>query len=157
MDLYQLHVCAWGADLTSLLYGRDEPVARWVVDHIPHVDDFGPCVAIGVINGPKMLAGVVYHDYQPDCRTIQLSMAAASPMWARREIIRDLLEYPFKQLKVFKVWTGTPADNERALKVNKHIGFKQEAILAHHFGPKRHGIVCRMLAPDYFRIYKSSD
>lgn len=153
MDLDQLYLRAWGADLTSLLIGFDKQVADWVVERIPHVDDFGPCVGIGVVNGAKMLAGVVYHDYQPDNRTIQLSMAADSPMWARRKIIAGLLQYPFEQLKVFKVWTGTPADNERALKVNKHIGFKQEAILAHHFGPKRHGIVCRMLEPDYFRIY----
>jgi RimJ/RimL family protein N-acetyltransferase len=139
--------------VTSLLIGCDEQVARWVVERIPHVDDFGPSVGIGVVNEGRMLAGIVYHDYQPENQTIQLSMAAASPMWARRPIIAGLLKYPFEQLGVYKVWTGTPADNEKALKVNKHIGFKQEAILAHHFGPKRHGIVCRMLAPDYYRIY----
>lgn len=153
MGLDKLHLCSGRPALSQLLIGFDDPVSRWVADRIPHVEDFGPSVAIGVVNGSKMLAGIVYHDYQPDNRTIQLSMAADSPMWARRPIIAGLLKYPFEQLKAYKVWTGTPADNHAALKVNKHIGFKQEAILAHHFGPKRHGIVCRMLAPDYLRIY----
>lgn len=153
MDLDQLYLRAWGADLTGLLIGFDKEVAQWVVERIPHVEDFGPCVAIGIVNGPKMLAGVVYSSYDEKHRTIQLSVAADNPMWAKRSIIGGFLEYPFKQLNVFKVWTGTPADNAQALKVNRHAGFKQEAILAHHFGPKRHGIVCRMLQPDYFRIY----
>jgi RimJ/RimL family protein N-acetyltransferase len=99
------------------------------------------------------MAGVVFHDYQPEFGTIQLSMAADNPMWARRENLRGLLSYPFEQLGVHKVWTATPHDNEAAIRVNLHIGFKKEATLAHHFGLKRHAIICRMLKPDYNRIF----
>jgi len=136
-----------------LLFGHDADVSTWVADHIPHVTEFGPCAAIGIVSRETLIAGVVYHDFQPAFRTIQLSMAAVSPMWARRENIAGLLHYPFRQLGAFKVWTMTPFDNQPALKVNLHIGFKREAILAHQFGPKRHGIVCRMLEPDYERLY----
>ncbi len=139
--------------MTELLIGFDEQIARWTAERIPHVSDFGPCTAIGVTRGPLLLAGVVYHDYQPDAETIQLSMASASPMWAKRSIIGGLLRYPFEQLGVFKVWTATPIDNVRAIKTNEHIGFKREATLAHHFGRKRHAVICRILAPDYFRLY----
>lgn len=143
--------------MPQLAFGFDEQIAAWVAERIPHVrgHDFGPCAAIGVVSNDKILAGIVYHDYQEQFRTIQLSMAAENPMWARRSIIAGLLHYPFEQLGCFKVWTGTPADNEAALKVNIHIGFKREAVLAHHFGPKRHGVVCRMLLPDYQRLYKA--
>ena len=49
--------------------------------------------------------------------------------------------------------TATPADNTKALKVNAHIGFKQEAILAHQFGKKRHAVIMRLLQPDYNRLF----
>ncbi|HAC57210.1 MAG TPA: hypothetical protein DCF73_02500 [Rhodobiaceae bacterium] len=100
-----------------------------------------------------MLAGVVYHDYQPEYGTIQLSMASDNPMWARRRIINGLLAYPFHQVGVNKIWTATPHDNELALRVNRHIGFKPEATLAHHFGMKRHAVICRMLRTEYDRLF----
>lgn len=141
----------------SLLTGFDDDVARWVAERIPHVGEagfHGPSAGIGVVGrGGDLIAGIVYHDYQPAFGTIQLSMAADSPMWARRENIAGLLRYPFEQLGVFKVWTATPIDNEAALRVNLHIGFIKEATLAHQFGRKRHGVICRMLMPDYRRIY----
>lgn len=138
----------------TLVLGHDEAVARWVADRIETVGSkgFGPCAAIGIATD-HLVAGMVYHDYQPDFGTVQLSMAATSPVWARRENIVALLDYPFNQLDCFKVWTLTPIDNERALKVNRHVGFTQEAVLAHQFGRKRHGIVMRMLRPDFTRLY----
>jgi RimJ/RimL family protein N-acetyltransferase len=138
-----------------IVYGHSEEIAEWVGLNIPHVGTagFGPCTALGVVSSGKLIAGVVYHDYQPSCGTIQLSMAAVSPMWARRETIRDLLAYPFHQLGVYVVWTATPRDNEAALKVNLHIGFTKEAVLGHRFGPKRHAVICRMDKPVYIKRY----
>jgi len=143
--------------MPQLAFGFDEQIAAWVAERIPHVrgGNFGPCVGIGIVSGDRLLAGVIYHDYQIDHRTIQLSMAADNPMWARRSIIAGLLHYPFEQLNCYKVWTGTPLENDAALKVNYHIGFRREAVLAHQFGPKHHGVVCRMLLPDYQRLYKA--
>lgn len=136
----------------NLIVGRDAEIAAWVAARIPHVDDFGLCTTIGVATD-KLIAGFVYSEFQPQALTIQMSGAATSPIWAKREIIHELFRYPFEQLGVFKVWTATPHDNEKALKVNKHIGLKQEAVLAHHFGPKRHAVINRMTEPDYRRIF----
>ena len=131
-----------------LIYGEDDTVANWVADQIPHVSDFGLCAAIGVESCGRLIAGVVYHDWQPESHTIQISMAATHPIWAKRKNISELLGYPFNQLGAYKVWTMTPLDTGKmALRVNEHIGFRQEAVLAHQFGPKRHAVVCRFLRP----------
>lgn len=135
----------------KILYGADADISKWVAERIPHVTDFGPCAALGVVTD-RLIAGIVFHDYQPECKTIQLSMAADSPTWASKEIIKELLSYPFNQLGVQKVWTATPHTNERAIKVNKKIGFKQEAVLARHFGD-RHAVICRMFKRDYERLF----
>ena len=140
----------------DLVFGQDERVAAWVAKQLPHVGaaGFGPCRAIAVMGADgRALAGLVYHEYNEQAGTVQLSMAAESPMWATRGTIRALLSVPFEQFKCFKVWTATPHGNARALKVNEHIGFKREATLAHHYGRGNHAIICRMLAPDYTRRF----
>lgn len=138
----------------ELVYGYGQEIAKWVADQIPHMSrGFGPADAIGVVANGRLIAGVVFHDFQPEFGTIQSSMVAISPLWARPHNIKAILAYPFYQLGCFKVWTCTPIDNESALKVNRHLGFKKEAILAHQFGRKRHGVICRLLKPDYDRLY----
>lgn len=142
--------------MSSLVFGHDAEIAGWVGSRIPHMHGggFGPCSTLGVASDlGRLMAGVVFHDYQKDLGTIQLSMAADNPMWARRDTIKQLLSYPFRQLGVYKVWTASPHDNIKALCVNKKIGFKAEATLGHHFGKNRHCVINRMLLPDYNRIY----
>lgn len=138
-----------------LVFGRDQAVAKWVADRIPFVRErgFGPCKAIGVIaSDGRELAGIVYHDWNPDFRTIAFSIAAVSPAWARRGIIRGLFHYPFIDCGVLKLWTATPHRNLRALKALKGLGFTQEAILVRQFG-KDNAVINRMWASDYQRLY----
>jgi RimJ/RimL family protein N-acetyltransferase len=141
-----------------LVFGADKEVADWVAAQIPHLQggSFGPCSAIGVVDNEILVAGVVYHDYQQSCKTIQLSMMASTPRWAQRGIVRALLHYPFMQIGVQKVWTTTPHTNERAIRFNKGIGFKQEAVLARHFG-EAHAVICRMFRKDYERLFMRKD
>lgn len=136
------------------LTGRNEDVAAWVAERIPDCHyGFKDCTAIGVVSGERMIAGVVYHQYQPEFGTIQLHIATESPMWARRETIRQLLAYPFIQLGVFKAWVCMAEDNHKAVETVKHIGFKREATLANQFGKGRHAVISRMYRPDFDRLY----
>ena len=136
----------------KLVFGHDKAVAEWVGRRIMGYGDFGPCVAIGVADGNTPIAGIVYHMWAPDFRTMQVSMAADSPRWAQRGIIRAMLHYPFEQQGVRKLWSVIASNNERALKFNKGIGFRQEAMLYRHFG-EHNAIVTRMFDKDYHRLY----
>lgn len=140
--------------MIRLHLGDSDAIAAWVKSKIPHVSDFGVCQAIGIVNNGLLLAGVVYHDYQPAYGSIQLSMAAANPRWAKREIIAGLLNYPFEQLDCYRVFTLTPIHNTMALRVNEHIGFKREAVCHSGFGKGKHAVVMRMLKPDYVKLYE---
>lgn len=80
------------------------------------------------------------------------SLAAVTPRAWTRNVIASLLEYPFEQAGVRKLWTATPHRNERALRFAKGLGFTREAILSHHFG-KEHAVINRMFLKDYTRIY----
>tara|TARA_R110000744_G_scaffold100436_1_gene193773 strand:- start:902 stop:1369 length:468 start_codon:yes stop_codon:yes gene_type:complete len=139
-----------------LVYGHDEKIAKWTADLIPHVSSFEHYIGIGYTSNDRLIAGFIFNDYHSEFGTIQLSMAAISPMWARKEVMAEVLRYPFDQLGCYKVFTATPVDNVKAIKVNAHIGFKREAILAHQFGKKRHCVMMRMLRPDYDRLLKEN-
>jgi RimJ/RimL family protein N-acetyltransferase len=138
-----------------LHFGDDANVAKWVADRIPFVGErgFGVCTAVGVVGKDgRPLAGVIWHDYMPQFKTISFSIAADSPRWITRRLARDLLSYPFERVGVVKAWTATPSSNERSLRLAKGLGFTREAVLAHHFG-KDHAVILRMFLKDFVRQY----
>lgn len=139
-----------------LIYGHDAAIAEWVAERTD-IREFGPCVAIGVSDrwNTRLLAGVVYNCFFPEYGTMQVTIAADSPMWARRDNIKELLSYPFLQAGAYKLWAATPVDNKAALDVNSHLGFTREAVLAHHFGKNRHAVISRLLKPAFDRLYGS--
>lgn len=119
-----------------------------------HGGRFRNFAAIGVADGNRPVAGVVYNEHYPDYGTMQLSMAADTPRWAQRGIVKGLLHYPFEQVGVFKLWTATPEANGRAIKFNLGAGFRKEAMLRHHFGRRNHAVICSMLVNEYRKRYK---
>jgi len=159
MNGQQLQICELlqrGVD--RLIFGKSEDVAKWVAERLPEVvDGFAHPQAIGVMSddGKRMIAGVVYSDYHPDAKTMQLHIAADSPMWARPEIIMALLAYPFMQIGVFKAWVAISEGNMKSLRATTHIGFKDEGVLIHQFGPGKHAVMRYMLRPDYLKMLES--
>jgi RimJ/RimL family protein N-acetyltransferase len=146
--------------VSQLTYRDDKTIAVWVKDKLDQENeiDFEKYTAIGVeTDKHKLIAGLVFHDFRRKQRTISITMAATNPMWATHKNLKDLLGYPFLQLNVFKIWIATRFENKHALKTFKHIGFTQEAVLAHQFGPKKHCVMQRMLKNDYLKKYGDKD
>jgi RimJ/RimL family protein N-acetyltransferase len=138
------------------IVGQDQAVARWVADRIEFVSErgFGNCSAVGIVGkGGEPLAGVVYHDFQPVLRTVQFSIAAASPRWATRWSFKHLLAYPFDELGVAKLWSATPHKEDRILRLVRAVGFTREGVLRKHFGPYGHAVINGMLDSEYRRLY----
>ena len=149
-------VCSGGHALVLIFATRPEDAVgleTWVVDLIPHMHGgtFGPCAMAGVLRRGELVAGVAFHDWQPEARTMQLSMAASSPVWATREVLAGLFRYAFETAGAHKLWTAIPHKNARALRFNAGIGMKREAVLRHHFGLKSHAVICSMMSDEWRR------
>ena len=145
-----------------LLFGEDKGVAHWVAERIPHArvripyfppgEVFGPAAAIGVARGDELVAGVVFHNYDPFVRSIEVSCAAASPRWANRRVFSDLLRYPFSQLDCRRITAVTPrrappgATSPR--KFLEGLGFVREGSIRFGFGDQN-AIVYGLLAEDW--------
>lgn len=127
-----------------------EWVARRIaIPGITGAADFIPYEALCVLADERLVAVVLYHAYQPSRRTIEMTIAADSPLWATRRTILALLEYPFEQLQVNRIGAGVSHRNPRAIRLDKGVGFREEGVLRDAFGPGHHMVVLRMLRADY--------
>ena len=138
------------------VYGHDEVVAQFVAQMIPHVREYsnsmGNCKTIGVIDGDgKLIAGLVYHNYDPVAGHIEITGAALpKSRWLTRETIRRMYSYPFEQIGVQMVVQRTPADNEALLDQLARGGF----MFVHWprlYGRDRDGVICLLTAEEWAR------
>lgn len=65
-----------------------------------------------------------------------MSIAAASPRWASKEVFGTMLGFPFLQLGCARVTTWQPEGHKIAHKLVKGVGFKVEGIKRKGFGDK---------------------
>lgn len=79
---------------------------------------------IGVVDGPELLAVVIYSDYREI--DIEMSIASTTPRWASRDIIRALFEYPFIQLRTDRVTAITSKNNRHTRRFLERLGFRLE-------------------------------
>ena len=139
----------------KLLFGQDAAVAAWVAARIPHASTgFGQCFAIGVVDDTGIRAGVVFHAWTPG--NCEISMAADTPRWAQRGLIRAMLHYPFEQQACRRVTVVIPHDGARAIRFCAGLGFVREGVVRHLYAEKRHGVVMGLLRKDYHRMLKGA-
>lgn len=115
----------------------NEQIGKWVLarTQMHRVLSPGTYTAIGVVrygtDDPKVIAGVLYHDYARvgSGHRIEVSMAADDPGWARRGVISAILHYPFIQLDCHILCATTDRTNRRTRKFLSGLGFKERGII----------------------------
>ncbi len=136
---------------------NDAALADWVAARIPGLGfdgrGFDPCTCIGVLRDGQLIAAVVYHGWMPQWGHIQISMAADDPRWARREIIKGLLGYPFS-IGCHRINLMTNAENVCVNKLVKGLGFVREGTHVSYFGYGKNAFSWRMLKSEYSRVLR---
>lgn len=75
-----------------------DAVVRFVARQIKGAErGFGNCATMGVIDGKTLIAGMVFHNFNPECGTIELSGAATSRRWLTRAVFNAMFGYAFDQ------------------------------------------------------------
>lgn len=75
------------------------PLSRWVANIIwpGKARDFGNCQAMAVIDGETLIAGMVYHNFEPEAGVVEISGAGTSKRWLNRETLRVMFSVPFTE------------------------------------------------------------
>lgn len=98
-------------------------VADWVAENIPNcVRGFGDCASMGVFKGEDLVAGVVFHNWQPEEGTIEVSAASSNRAWATRDVMTEVFGYAFGVCQCQMVIAQQSIDNTPARRLWLAIG-----------------------------------
>lgn len=139
----------------TLLEGHDATVAKFVADHAPFerpLFTVGHDRAFGILRGDGVLiAGVLFTDWKPAFRTLEVSGVAVSSPCANTQIVRRIGDYAFGQLNAYRLFARTGASNTRAKRILRILGFTQEAVQGHYYGAGKHASCWRLIKPEWER------
>lgn len=78
------------------VYGSTDEVAAFVADLLGFDRGFGACKAIGF--GSPLVAGVVYHNWNPEAGVVEISAASTGRAWLNKANLAAIFDYPFEQI-----------------------------------------------------------
>lgn len=114
------------ASSKRVVIGR--PVVDWTAEMMGENVVFGAAVGFGVEEDGKIIAGVVFDDYNG----VNINMHVASDgtkRWMNREILWMVFDYAFNQCKVNRITGLVGEGNIAARTFDEHIGFTLETTL----------------------------
>jgi hypothetical protein len=133
------------------VYGYDGIVSAFVARLIPHCQrGFGFNIkTIGVIDDGDLIAGLVYHNWDPEAGLIEISGAALpGEPWLSRETIRRMYQYPFHVCNCQMIAQRLPADDERQQRMLAAYGYMLIRV-PRLFGRDRDGVLALLTAEDW--------
>ena len=122
---------------------NQQSLKDWAIKHqIPTSDD---AHYIGQVLDGQIKAVVVYCGFFG--KSCMIHVGAEGQHWMTKDYLKEVFNYPFNKLKL-KVIIGTVAgSNKKALKLNRHLGFRDVATIsdAHDDGD----LVILEMRPEY--------
>ena len=120
-----------------LVWGAN--IVPFVVARCGFVRDFGECQAAGVFDSEdRLAAGIVFHDWNPEGGTLEVSAAACNPAWAQRNVIREAFWYVFSNCQM--AVTRTSSENRPVRKLWKAFG-ASEFVIPRLLGRHSDGVI----------------
>ena len=135
-------------------------VVQWVARRTNEFGHFGTDIGIGWARAGKLVAGVVYADWNGP--NVVCHIAAEGKYWATREYLWTIFDYPFNQLKAKRITVCVGEGNTDSRRFVEHLGFTLEAELAgaHSTGHFRIYRIfrdeCRYLKEPYANLHARS-
>lgn len=127
-------------------------IGRWVSERTTSTGEIGfdgAYSAIGVVRDKEIIAGFIFHDWNPTYKTIQMTLAAHTPRWGTRRIIEGLLRYPFVELGVQRITVLINENNHASLRLAEGVGFKREAVIERGAGIYGNITVLRLFVEEW--------
>lgn len=140
MGFNRLHHGAWRSDLILL---NEQSLKDWAIKHqMPTPPD---AHYLGQVLDRQIRAVVVYCGFFG--KSCMIHVGSEGQHWMTKDFLKETFNYPFNKLKL-KVIIGTVAgSNTKALKLDRHLGFKDVATIpdAHDDGD----LVILEMRPEY--------
>ena len=90
---------------------------------------FGAATAIGFATAEEgLVAGFVYHGYEPEAGAIEISAYASRHNWCTRSHLERIFAYPFEELGCRLVVARHSEDNKRVRRIWRALGAQETLI-----------------------------
>lgn len=131
-----------------LVYGQDEAVMSFVRSVYGRDDiEFPGGRGIGIEADGQLIAGVVFHDWNPGAGTIELSIAATSARWLTKTVMTALSRYVVDGAGAQLAVMRTSERNRPACRIAEAIGFTPHRVPRLR-GPNEAEIIFTMAAEE---------
>lgn len=115
----------------AITKGRETGLlSHWVAELIwpGKARDFGNCHGLAVVCGAELIAGVIYHNFEPDAGIVELSGAGISRRWLTKETLRVMFQIPFQDWNCQAVVMRVADNNEYLHSILNRVGFERYRI-----------------------------
>lgn len=85
---------------------------------------FEKFATMGVFNGDTLIAGSVYHNWQPEAGVVEISSASISKRWLTKPVIRAMFAFPFDHLDCQLVVLRVSQRNHVMCEIAERFGFQ---------------------------------
>lgn len=110
---------------------REIATGKWVVDWVAkrtnEFGNFGTSAGIGALKDGLLVAGVAYAEWNGV--NVVCHIAAEGKLWATRQFLWTIFDYPFNQLKCNRITVCIGEGNKPSRNLVERMGFTQEANL----------------------------
>lgn len=120
--------------ISTLWAGPREPelnkaLADWCAAHIGLPRGFeAPYVTMGVFDDGRLVAVMLYNNFQPEAGVIEIHGAGITPRWLTRPVLHEMFAYPFEQIGCQMVVMRVSERNTRLLRMLTAYGFDHVTI-----------------------------
>lgn len=123
-------------------------VETFVMEQLGYDRGFAPCSWMGFEVDGKLVAGVIFHNWNPESGVIELTAASSQRRWLTKQRLRDIFAYPFYQLECRMAVARISEHNATTRKIWRSLGAK-EHVLPELRGPQENEIVSILRAEDW--------
>lgn len=85
----------------------------------------GDCQAVGFYDGKDLVAGVLYHNFDPDAGVIEMTAYSARRDWLTKDRLQSIMAYPFTGAGCRMVVARIAEGNARARRIWRSFGAKE--------------------------------
>jgi hypothetical protein len=105
------------------VWGLEAHVVPFVAEMTGERPDFGQCQTLAVMNRDgEMIAGLIFHGWNPERGVMEVSAAATDPRWASRKVLKEAFGYIFGTAGCRMALARTSEENKRVRKLWRAFG-----------------------------------
>lgn len=131
-------------------------VVEWIAKRTNEFGSFGTDIGIGWQKNSRIIAGVAYADWNGP--NVVCHIAAEGKLWATRQYLWTIFDYPFNQLGCKRITVCVGEGNSASRRFVQHLGFELETTLtaAHPSGDllvyRMFKESCSWISADFYKL-----